>query len=120
LREHVTGAPVILEAVGGQYSGYGRISAATGLPTVLGWAGHEYQWRGDTAEPAEREPAVNKIYSQTDLLSIAELLNQYGVEYIYVGDLEQQQYGPAGLDKFAENLEPAFSNNGVTIYRWQH
>jgi len=119
LRENTSGTPVILEAVGGQYSGYGRISAATGLPTLLGWAGHEYQWRGDTPEPAIREPAVNKIYSQSDLLSAAELLNRYSVEYIYVGDLEQQLYGPAGLDKFAENLEPAYSNNSVTIYRWE-
>jgi uncharacterized membrane protein len=119
LRENVSGTPIILEAVGGQYSGYGRISAATGLPTILGWAGHEYQWRGDTPEPAVREPAVNKIYSQSDLLSVTELLNQYSVEYIYVGGLEQQQYGLAGLEKFAENLEPAYSNNGVTIYRWQ-
>jgi YYY domain-containing protein len=119
LRENVSGTPVILEAVGGQYSGYGRISAATGLPTILGWGGHEYQWRGNTPEPAIREPAVNKIYSQPDLFSVADLLNQYSVEYIYVGGLEQQLYGLAGLDKFAENLESAYSNNGVTIYRWQ-
>jgi len=119
LRENIAGTPVILEAVGGQYSGYGRISAATGLPTLLGWGGHEYQWRGDTPEPGIREPAVNQIYSQQDLLSVADLLNRYNVEYIYVGDLEQQLYGLAGLEKFAENLDTAFSNNGVTIYRWQ-
>ena len=65
LRENVTGTPVITEAVGGQYSNYGRVSANTGLPTILGWAGHEYQWRGDTPEPAAREPAVATIYSQT-------------------------------------------------------
>ncbi len=119
LRENVSGTPVLLEAVGGQYSGYGRISAATGLPTVLGWAGHEYQWRGDTPEPAARETAVNQIYSQSDLFGVTELLNRYGVEYIYVGSLEQQQYGISGLDKFSKNLEPAYSNEGVTIYRWQ-
>ena len=119
LRENISGTPVILEAVGGQYSGYGRISAATGLPTILGWGGHEYQWRGDTPEPAIREPAVNKIYSQPDLVSVVELLNQYRVEYIYVGGLEQQLYGLAGLDKFAENLTSVFNNNGVTIYRWE-
>ncbi len=119
LRKNIEGAPVILEAVGGQYSGYGRISAATGLPTLLGWAGHEYQWRGDTPEPAKREPAVNNIYSQADLISIAELLNEYQVQYIYVGDLEKQQYGETGLEKFSENLDIAYSNDSVTIYRWQ-
>jgi YYY domain-containing protein len=119
LRENVTGAPVITEAVGGQYSNYGRISANTGLPTILGWAGHEYQWRGSTPEPAAREPAVNSIYSQTNLNNVADLLNQYNVQYIYVGGLERDTYGPAGLDKFAEQLDVAYSNNSVTIYRWQ-
>ena len=36
----------IVEAVGDDYSEYGRISASTGLPTILGWKGHEHQWRG--------------------------------------------------------------------------
>ncbi len=119
LRENIDGAPVVLEAVGGQYSQYGRVAASTGLPTLLGWAGHQYQWRGDTPEPAIREPVVNQIYSQPDLLAVADLLNQYGVEYIYVGNLEQQLYGQSGLGKFAENLDIAFSNGTVTIYRWQ-
>jgi uncharacterized membrane protein len=65
LRENVVGAPVILEAVGGSYSpeGHGRVSASTGLPTLLGWPGHEYQWRGSTPEPAAREPIIRQIYN---------------------------------------------------------
>ena len=117
LRE-LEGTPVILEAVGGQYSGYGRYAANTGLPTVLGWAGHEYQWRGDTPEPAQRETAVRDIYSQTDLAGISHLLNQYAVEYIIVGNLEREAYDPIGLEKFTEQLDPAFTNNSVTIYHW--
>lgn len=119
LRENVSGAPVILEAVGGQYSEYGRVSASTGLPTVLGWAGHEYQWRGTTPEPGERDPAVREIYSTRDLTDAAALLNRYGVDYIYVGGLERNTYGEQGLDKFAEQLEVVYSNASVTIYRWQ-
>ncbi|MDQ6659979.1 MAG: DUF2298 domain-containing protein, partial [Chloroflexota bacterium] len=45
LNSHVSGDPVIVEAVGLDYSGYGRVSAFTGLPTIMGWVGHEYQWR---------------------------------------------------------------------------
>ena len=55
------GAPVVLEAVernGGQYSSYSRVSANTGFPTLLGWVGHEYQWRGGGhPEPARRDQA---------------------------------------------------------------
>ena len=112
--------PVVLEAVGGQYSGYGRVSANTGLPTLLGWPGHELQWRGsDNPEPGRREPIVEQIYTATDLGAVGFLLDQFNVRYIYVGDLEREKYGPVGLDKFSEALDVAFANDRVTIYRWQ-
>jgi uncharacterized membrane protein len=64
LRENTAGDAVIVEAVGGAYSEYGRISANTGRPTLLGWANHQYQWRGsDTPEPPIRERAVEQIYT---------------------------------------------------------
>ena len=119
LRQEVSDTAVVLEAVGGQYSDYGRISARTGLPTVLGWAGHEYQWRGsDHPEPGPRDTAVQQIYSQPDWNGIDALLNRYGVEYIYVGGLELSTYGQTGLEKFDERLDVAYQNSSVTIYRW--
>lgn len=120
LRENVTGAPVILEAVGGQYSDYGRIAASTGLPTVLGWAGHQYQWRGpDTPEPGARETAVKQIYTDPSWELTTLLLDQYNVAYIYVGEREMSDYGPQVHAKFSELLDVAYSNDGVVIYRWQ-
>ncbi len=123
LRENVEGTPVILEAVGGQYSEYGRVSASTGLPTLLGWAGHQYQWRGSsTTEPALRDPAVRDIYTAAawENSNAAQLLGRYGVELIYVGNLERSAYGLFGpaLQKFSDRLEVAYQNNSVTIYRW--
>ena len=121
LRANVEGAPVVLEAVGGQYSSFGRVSAQTGLPTLLGWAGHEFQWRGyDTPEPNIRDGVVRRIYSEPRWSDeVAALLDQYDVAYIFVGGLERSQYDPAGADKFAAELPVAFSNDTVTIYRWQ-
>ena len=52
----------LLEAVGPDYSDHGRISAATGVPTVLGWAGHERQWRGGYTLFEGREQVVERIY----------------------------------------------------------
>jgi len=112
--------PVVLEAVGGQYSAFGRVAANTGLPTVLGWAGHEWQWRGsDHPEPGRRGPLVEQIYSTPDLNAVAALLDELNVHYIYVGDLEASTYGGVGLEKFRDRLEVAFANDRVTIYRWQ-
>lgn len=123
LRENVVGTPVILEAVGGQYSEYGRVAASTGLPTLLGWAGHEYQWRGSsTREPNLRDPVVRDIYTAPSWegSNAALLLDDYGVDLIYLGNLERSTYGLNGsnLEKFADRLEVAYQNNSVTIYRW--
>ena len=46
LNQNIKGQPVILEAQGDSYTDYARISANTGLPTVLGWTVHEWLWRG--------------------------------------------------------------------------
>ncbi|MDX1688116.1 MAG: DUF2298 domain-containing protein [Candidatus Promineifilaceae bacterium] len=120
LRQNVEGTPVISEAVGGQYSpqGHGRVSATTGLPTILGWAGHEYQWRGDTPEPGMRDPAVATIYGQANWEETTQMLNRYDVEYVYVGPLEVSTYGSQAATKFEDLLEVAYANNGVIIYRW--
>jgi uncharacterized membrane protein len=90
------------------------------LPTVLGWPGHEWQWRGsDHPEPGRREPIVEQIYTTADIGVVGFLLDQFDVAYIFVGDLEREQYGEAGLQKFSDALEVAFANDRVTIYRWQ-
>jgi len=118
LDENVPDTSVVLEAVGGQYTNYGRISAGSGLPTILGWAGHEYQWRGATPEPAIREPVVTEIYTSPNLERVSDLLDSYDVHYIIVGGLERETYGTAGLEKFSENLDVAFESNDLTIYHW--
>lgn len=48
LRENARSGDRILEAPSksGSYSAHGRISAMTGLPTLVGWHHHEKQWRG--------------------------------------------------------------------------
>ena len=114
------GAPVLLEASGDEYSQFNQGSAFTGLPAVLGWAGHEYQWRGSTPEPAQRKTDVDTIYQTTDAGLAERLLRRYDVTYVYVGDNERQTYAgaPAGaLTKFARFMDVAYHNDRVTIYR---
>lgn len=120
LRTNEPGTAVLVEAVGGQYSDFARYSANTGLPTLVGWAGHEYQWRGSsTNEPSERDAAVRQIYTDTDWNQTTDLLNHYGVNYIIIGGLERSTYGLTIYDKFDQRLAIAYQNNTVTIYRWQ-
>ncbi|MBI2917645.1 MAG: hypothetical protein HYY01_06580 [Chloroflexi bacterium] len=109
------GQPVVLEAVGGSYTGYARVSAMTGLPTVLGWSGHEHQWRGNTRPFEGREADVEQAYRSSDQAQVLALLRKYQVRYVYVGDLERSKYG-AAVDGFQGMLPVAFSAPGVTIY----
>jgi YYY domain-containing protein len=122
LRENTAGDAVIVEAVGGAYSEYGRISANTGRPTLLGWANHQYQWRGsDTPEPPIRERAVEQIYTlpAQNWAETADLLNRYNVRYIIIGQLERRTYPNLQEEKFRVRLPVVFENESVTIYGWQ-
>ena len=75
-------------------------------PTILGWAGHEHQWRG-TREPLEgRAEDVRRIYSGRDPAEATRLLQKYGVRYVYVGRRERDSYGEAGLTDFGGFMEP--------------
>ena len=92
LNDNVTGDPVVLEANGDSYSDYERVSAMTGLPTVLGWYVHEWLWRGDTGELNERAQEVETIYTSTNQEEVKALLEKYQVEYIFVGAREREKY----------------------------
>jgi uncharacterized membrane protein len=116
--ENVSGTPVVLEAVGGQYSSGGRVSVHTGLPTVLGWAGHELQWRGATPEPTIRESDIEKMYTSHLWSETQTLLEKYDVEYVVVGPLEVNTYGQVAATKFDRVLELVFQGDGARIYRW--
>lgn len=108
---------VVLEATGGQYTHHGRVSGSTGVPTVLGWAGHEVQWRGGDRLLRGRAEDIDRIYLALDKAEVRPLLDKYGVDYVYVGSLERAKYPDPALSAFSGAMEVAFQNTGVTIYR---
>jgi len=116
---------VIAESVGGSYTVYARMSTHSGQPTVLGWIGHEHQWRGDYDLFAPREGDIAQLYCATNWPDTETIINQYGIRYIVVGDLERTTYipgtnnCPSGLSegKFQHYLEPVFQQGNVTIYQ---
>jgi len=94
---------VVLEAPGCSYGvaaglPHDRVSMATGLPTVIGWHFHEYQWRSgrpeELAEIGQRQADVNTIYRDPTSPMARALLEQYRVRYIYVGTHERDGYEP--------------------------
>ncbi|HSN76740.1 MAG TPA: DUF2298 domain-containing protein [Anaerolineae bacterium] len=119
LRQNVPGAATVLEAHGGSYSYAGRVSAQTGLPTLLGWEGHELQWRGNTVEQDQRKPILQRIYGNASGVELQGLLNQWQIDYVLVGDLERQTYGvaPQSEARLAQIMELVYDVDGVRIYR---
>ena len=110
----------IVEAVGDDYSDYGRISAATGRASLLGWKGHEVQWRGSHEAFAGREEDIAAIYSGTDAVSARRLLEHYGARYVYLGSRERHTYGVSALPQYADFLKTAFQQDGVIVYElWE-
>lgn len=120
LQEHAPDSAIILEAPGSGGASYqytGRVSALTGLPTLLGWGGHQSQWRGNYDEPGRREPEIDLIFNTSDLDQARRLLDKYNISYVYVGPLERERYSPQGLKKFDPLMEVAFQQGDVTIYQ---
>ena len=107
----------LVEAVGDDYSEYGRVSAATGRPAVLGWKGHEHQWRGTTRIFSGREDDIARIYQVMDPDVVRQLLDRYDVRYVYLGYRERARYGIDRLPAAEGLLETAFSSDDVIIYQ---
>ena len=122
LSANVDGVPVILEAVGNDYSNYGRVSELTGFQTVLGWEQHEQIWRGWTMGGSDvgtigRRDDVSLVYTSKDVDQVKGLISKYDVAYIYIGALERNAYGSDIGATFADFANIVFENQGVTIYR---
>ncbi|MBI2303278.1 MAG: hypothetical protein HYU86_00830 [Chloroflexi bacterium] len=117
LKDNVLEGSVVVEATGGDYSEYGRIAGRTGLPTILGWPGHELQWRGSSRPFQGRAEDVAEIYRTTDGARQGSIIDKYGVSYIYLGPLERKTYGIQSLGVLPPFLGVAFQKGEVTIYR---
>jgi YYY domain-containing protein len=122
LRNNVQGSPIVLEGVTPTYRWGGRVSIYTGLPTVVGWLWHQEQQRWGYREAVgSRIRDVERIYETTSTDEATGLLKEYGVSYIYVGQLEKLYYEAEGLAKFDTTLdgyiEKVYENEDVAIYR---
>ena len=120
LQDNVEGSPVVLEAHLDQYRWGSRIAIYTGLPTVLGWPWHQTQQRmAYSSRIRERVEDIREIYDTPDRERASQLLREYGVSYVVIGDLERITYRAEGLEKFSEMGEKVFENQGTAVYRGQ-
>ncbi|HWV34817.1 MAG TPA: DUF2298 domain-containing protein [Thermomicrobiales bacterium] len=113
---------VILTAGGSEWHmELGRVSSGSGVPTLLGWSGHERQWHLD--DPAfqtvisQRVEAIDALYQAPPS---PEMLERYGVTLIYVGPTEtngiglEAQPGDSVPGPFPAASNPDFPGPGWT------
>lgn len=113
---------LVLEAKGRSYrSEYNRISTMTGRPTLLGWDGHESQWRGKAygEMAAGRPQAIQAIYSANSVEELRQLVGALDIEYVYVGPAERSEYNmtPVGEQRLRQVMDLIFASGDVHIYR---
>ena len=122
LQDNVEGSPVIIEGNMVEYHWGTRNTIYTGLPGVIGWNWHQRQQRatapGDVVQ--RRIGDVNEFYITSDSDRAKQILDDYGVQYVIVGQLERALYPGDGLLKFTEqegNLwEEVFRLDDTVIY----
>lgn len=101
----------IVEAVGESYSEFARISAFSGMPTILGWRVHEWLWRAGWNKPSIRTSEVEKIYLEPNSVEAQSYLNKYQVKYIVIGDRELEAYPQLNIQELLNLGEIVVSQN---------
>ena len=108
-------AGTVAEAVGGQYSSYARVATLSGQATVLGWPGHEGQWRGGYTEVGNREADIRTLYETADWETALRIIQQYDIRYIFIGSLENSTYA-VNPGKFEQFFDLGFEQGSVQIF----
>jgi YYY domain-containing protein len=111
------GRVIIAEGVGDEYSQAARMSTYSGAVTVLGWSGHELQWRGPRPELGARTSDIAALYRDAPTVGLRAILDRYAVRYVVVGDIERQSYGDDVMTRFDGILPVAFRAGATVIYK---
>jgi YYY domain-containing protein len=122
VRSHTTAHALVLQARGQSYMPEdGRLSAGSGRATLLGWEGHEVQWRGQAfgTMARGRAEALETVYRLAGAELLARRLEIWGIDYVFVGPAERRAYGvdAAREELFGRVMEQVFAQGNVRIYR---
>jgi YYY domain-containing protein len=121
LQDHVRGTPILAEAKIGYYREGGmRVAAYTGLPSILGGLHQNEQRYG--SQISDRDFVVTQFWTSPDPALTQQLIDELGISYIYVGQIERAHYGDFVDQKFEQLreqgvLELVFENEQTKIYK---
>lgn len=114
LRANAGEGDVLVEAPGTDFCAWtSRVSAWSGVPSVLGWPGHEAQWRGSENAVRKRMAVLDAVYRGMDTEALSAL-EPFGATLLVVGPAERERYGESLREP---DWEPLFSRGEVVVYR---
>ncbi len=124
LSDRVAGdSALVVQAVGNSYEGaFGTVGTLTGIPLLFNWYGHQSQWRGQSELPlmvGSRVADIDTLYSDPTWNATRNILANYGIDYIFIGATERNQYGEpliAAEVKFRDNLEMVCEYGTTRVY----
>lgn len=107
---------VVVEAVGNDYTDAARISTFAGTPTLIGWVGHQLQWRGPTPELDRRQQLTRRIYTDPASVDWVDTIERFGVQFVVVGSMERELYGQDVGSRVERTLTPVHQSGTTVIY----
>jgi uncharacterized membrane protein len=114
---------VVAEAVGGSYDSVNPPSGLTGkilgIPVLYNWPGHQGQWRGPTLTEVvgNRQQDLDRLYTDPTWSSTQEIIDRYGIDFIFVGSNERAQYDTIAEHKFRDHFEVVCERGNSRYYR---
>ena len=111
---------MLVEAVGGAYTEFARLSSASGVPAYLGWANHESVWRGSEihAETERRRELVSRLYSSRDPKEVRKLAHEAGIHLVAIGSLEHKDFPASKLKAVTDAGEVILDKDGALLVRF--
>lgn len=123
LERLVSGSPgkparlVLLEFAGEPYTYSARVCSNTGIPSVIGWENHESVWRKSAGT---RRDDVESMFSAKEFETFQRLgMEKYGVNLVFIGELERERYPAECFDKFGEG-ELVYERGQVKVYAFPY
>ena len=96
--------------------GMNLVSAASGVPAAVGWAGHAGHWHGAAAVEGRRE-AVARLFADPSSGAARSALRGLGATHVWIGPWEEFVYGP-GVRRRFRDWPVAFEDGERALLEW--
>lgn len=132
LEKNINERKVLIEAAGNSYTDYGRIGVFSGMINPINWLTHEWGWRfkpenspeAHSGAPVESgwskiataSGEVRQIYESKNIKETLSLLQKYGAQFIYIGDIERKEYPNLVEPKFHQLGQVVFSSGNSKLF----